>query len=142
VNSLETMRNYHYLLQTGSSKYAIVHSLDGYDEISLTGSFKLMKNDCEKIIHPAEFNMPAIEPSELFSGKTIKESAGIFMNVLNNSSTEAQKNAVIINSAFAIQLIDQKNIEDCICEAIEAIESNKALQQLKKLIKSTYEYAR
>jgi anthranilate phosphoribosyltransferase len=142
VNSLETMRSYHYLLQKGSSSYSIVHSLDGYDEISLTGSFKLMQNDSEKIIHPAELNTTVIKPKELLSGKTIKESAGIFMNVLNNSATEAQKNAVIINSAFAIQLIDQKNIEDCMCEAKEAIESKKALHLFKNLIQPTYDYAR
>lgn len=50
VYSLEMGRIYNYLLQQDSPSFTIVHSLEGYDEISLTGDTKVFTKDGEKII--------------------------------------------------------------------------------------------
>ncbi|MDZ4663333.1 MAG: anthranilate phosphoribosyltransferase [Bacteroidota bacterium] len=134
VNSLETMRTYNYLLQKTLSKYYLVHSTDGYDEISLTAPYKIVGNHHEQLLHPNEAKFPLIEPEALHSGGSIESASKIFMNVLTNTASPSQKNAVIINSAYAIQLINNKSIEICIQEATEAIESKKALNTFNHLI--------
>ncbi len=140
VNSLETMRTYNYHLQKTRSKYSLVHSIDGYDEISLTSQFKIVGTHGEQLFHPSELKLSLIKPNDLHSGGSIENASKIFMNVLTNSSSLSQKNTVIINSAFAIQLISNKNIEDCIQLATEAIDSLKALKTFKNLIHKKHEY--
>jgi anthranilate phosphoribosyltransferase len=141
VDSLETMRNYHYLLQSGKTGFTLVHSLDGYDEISLTGSFKVIENNLERVIHTTELGFQPIKPDELYSGKTMRESSAIFMNVLNDSASKAQTNAVIINSAFAIRTITKNNIGECIKQATEALQSKRTLKLFNNLTRPTHEYA-
>lgn len=140
VNSLETMRTYEYLLQKTNVNFCLVHSLDGYDEISLTNTFKVVIRHKIEITHPLEINFPLNSANSLLCGESIKEAAEQFIKLLNDEATIEQKNAVIINSAYAIQLINQKPIEDCILEAKESIESKKALRLFKQLINKTYEY--
>ena len=141
VNSLETMRQYHYLLQKSNTNYMLAHSLDGYDEISLTGQFKLLGKYSEKIIHPEEINLPVATAMELNSGNSLSSAAAIFKNVLENTATAIQKTVVITNAALAIQLITKKYIEDCLEEARVALEEGKALDLFTNLIKNQYEYA-
>lgn len=140
VNSLDTMRTYEYLLQRTNINYCLVHSLDGYDEISLTNTFKVVKRTKTEVKHPHELNLPINSPPSLLSGDSIKSAAKHFTNVLNDTACIEQKNAVILNSAYAIQLITNKSIEDCILEATEAIESKKALILFKKLTQTKHEY--
>ena len=66
----------------------------------------------------------------------------LLLNVLNNKASQAQKNVVIINSAYALKLIKNNSLEDCILESTEAIESLKALNTFKQLLNKKYEYAR
>ncbi len=47
VYSLDLARLYNYLFQQMDKDFAIVHSLDGYDEVSLTSDFKYVLNDGE-----------------------------------------------------------------------------------------------
>ena len=58
----------------------------------------------------------------------------IFDSVLENRSTIFQKNAVIANSAFAIQTINGKSIDECLGMAKESLESGKALDAFKKFV--------
>lgn len=66
---LEIMRLYNYLLQETSHQYSIIHSLDGYDEISLTGSYKMVSREGEQVIEPEI----RLKPEDLSGGKTIRE---------------------------------------------------------------------
>ena len=59
----------------------------------------------------------------------------IFDNILRDEALPTQKEVVIANAAFAIQVLEgQKSIEECLAMARESIESGKALQALKKFI--------
>jgi len=57
------------------------------------------------------------------------------MNVLENKATGAQRDAVIINSAFAIQTrCQQKPLEQCKAEAAESLESGHAKKAFEKFV--------
>lgn len=135
VYNLSLLRLYTYSFQENKTKFSVVHSLDGYDEISLTGDFKVVTNNDEKLYIPENLGFKRYLETELSGGATPEEAALIFDRVINNRATEAQKNVVLVNAAFAIQIIHpEKVIEECIQIAKESIESGKALLAFKKFI--------
>lgn len=132
---LTQTRLYTNVYQTLDINYGVVNSLDGYDEISLTGDFKVATNSTEKIYTPESYNFKRVQMNEIFGGQTAEEAKAIFDNVLMDKATEAQKNVVIANAGFAIHIINQqKSVEDCMAEARESIESGRALATLKKFV--------
>jgi anthranilate phosphoribosyltransferase len=135
VADLPQMRLYTNVFQTLGIGFAVVNSLDGYDEISLTTEFKVTTNGYERIFTPTELGFTPTEAADLYGGNTPQEAARIFDAVLQGTATRSQTECVIANSAFAIQAIDStKSIDECIGMARESIESGKALQTLKKFI--------
>ena len=136
VANLDQMRLYNSVYQKLGVDYAIENSIDGYDEISLTGNFKVTANNYERIFSPHDVKMPLVKPAEIYGGSTKEEAMKIFDSVLENTATESQKNVVIVNAAFAIQTLEAGNmpIEECIAKARESIESGKALATLKKFV--------
>jgi anthranilate phosphoribosyltransferase len=132
--SMELSRMYQYIMQHTGRRFAIVYALDGYDEISLTGDFKIRTNEHERMISPGDLGFPRVDPSALFGGDTPEEAAGIFVSVLKNEAPEPHKNVVIANAGLAIQLIKpEQSIEDCLAEARESIESGAAFAGLRRL---------
>ncbi len=134
VFSLELARLYGYLYQKGEANFMIVHALDGYDEISLTGDFKVISNKAEQVMSPSNLGLPQLKMESLSGGDTIKDSAKIFTNVLEDKATEAQKSAVLANAGLAISVAKKVSPEEGINQARESIESGKALQSFKKFI--------
>lgn len=135
VYNQEVGRLYNYVLQNENSNYNIVHSLEGYDEISLTCSFKCITRETESMYEPLDFGFSNLLKKELSGGASIEEAGRIFLNVLNNKATKAQSNVVLINSAFAMQTYSpDKSIEECIAVCKETIESKKANELFKNLI--------
>ena len=134
VFNLEIARIYNYMLQKTNKHYAILHSLDGYDEISLTGKFKKFSNASEALISPEQIGFPTHQQSAIFGGNTIKDAADIFVNVLQNKGTQSQQNVVLANAAHAINcMAPEKSLQDCIAIAKEALLSGKALTSLTKV---------
>jgi anthranilate phosphoribosyltransferase len=135
VYDLKMARLYNYIYQESGNDFAIVHSLDGYDEISLTDTFKIINRFGETIYRPEDLGLPRAHPEDLFGGATQKEAALIFDAVLDNTATESQKNVVIANAAVAIQTIEpQLDIHSCMDQAREAVESGKAKAALQKFL--------
>lgn len=136
VANLDQMRLYNNVYQKIGIDYGIVNSIDGYDEISLTGDFKVMTNHYERIFKPSELGFNIAKPEELVAGATEKEAKEIFDRVLENRAVPAQKNIVIANAAFGIQVMEQgkKGIEECVEIARESIDSGKALATFKKFV--------
>jgi len=115
--------------------YCIVHSLDGYDEISLTGDFKVLTNQSEKILSPSDIDMPVLRPEELISTGDIPGTADIFMKVLTGQGTKAQNSTVISNSALALATyFPDKELSQCIDETRYSLTEGKALKVFNKLI--------
>ena len=136
VFNLEILRLYNYLLQDTDKQFIVLHSLDGYDEISLTSNFKAIRNTGESFFTPEGLGFKKLNQEEIYGGNTIKEYARIFVNVLKNESTEAQKNVVLVNSAFAINCINKdQSFNDCFEIAKQSLDSGNAYQSLLKVIK-------
>lgn len=134
--SQELARLYHYVLQAEQRAYSVVYALDGYDEISLTGAARVYGTQGERLLHPSDFGLMRVQAEALHGGETAADAKEIFMAVLNNEATVAQKQAVCANAALAIQTLNpDRALPDCVAEAQESIESGRALQTLKKLIK-------
>jgi len=139
VFSLELARIYAYLYQKSNKKYTILHALDGYDEISLTGNFKTFSNAGEQIYSLEKLGFPRIKPEEIGGGSTVAESAKIFTEVLNGRGTTAQNNVVLCNAALAIKTIHpDKSFADCFYEAEDALISKRALHSFEALLSIAY----
>lgn len=135
VYNLPLLRLYNYTYQESGTRFAIVHSLDGYDEISLTGEFKLATSDKEKLYTPEMLGFKRCQEADLDGGETTEAAARIFDAILEGKATEAQTNCVIANAAFAIQVIHpEKKIEECLYEARESLESKQALATFRKFL--------
>ncbi|MBP5318779.1 MAG: anthranilate phosphoribosyltransferase [Paludibacteraceae bacterium] len=133
VANLEQMRLYQHIYQKLGVHYAIVNSLDGYDEISLTGEFKMCSNTLEKIFSPAEMGFRTVAPEALSGGTTKERAAAIFEQVLKNESTPEQKHVVLANASIAIHVLKPElTIADCLAQATESLESGRAYETLKK----------
>lgn len=127
VYNLPLLRLYSYTFQEENTNFAVVHSLDGFDEVSLTDEFKVATSGNEKIYSPESLGLTRYNESDLHGGETPEDAARIFYHVLNNSSTKAQKDVVTVNAAFAIQVIEKdKSFDDCFALATESLESGKA----------------
>ena len=136
VYDLHIGRLYQYFLQDTDKSYAIVHSLDGYDEVTLTDNTRVISNRFDGILEPAEFGFDKLDATMLKGGNSVKDAADIFTTVLQNKGTAAQNQVVIANAALAIQTFDQtKHLLSCIHEAAEALNSGKALATFKSVLK-------
>lgn len=126
---------YDNILRQTNINYMVIHSEDGYDEISLTGNCKMISRDDNKTMTPAQFNCKKIHPNALIGGKDIADSAKIFKNILLVKGTKEQQDVVIINAAVAIQCYyPDYLLDDCISMATESLHSKRALQCFKTLI--------
>ena len=135
VFNLEMARIYNYLLQQTGKSFTIIHSLDGYDEISLTSDAKVITNKGEKIFTPEDLGKRPVSPDDIHGGNTVEEAAKIFLKILKGEGTWAQNAVVIANAAMALQCIGKyKNYEVCYSIAVESLESGAALQSLNKLV--------
>lgn len=134
VFSLELARLYGYLYQKTDKHFVILHALDGYDEISLTGAFKKITNDKEEIVSPEEIGLQTIQPEAIFGGETVEESAKIFENILKGEGTKPQNEVVIANAAMAIQCGKGVSTDNALGMARESLESGKALKTFKRIL--------
>jgi anthranilate phosphoribosyltransferase len=135
VFSLELARQYGYLYQQTDKDFVILHSIDGYDEISLTSAFKYFYNGGERLATPTELGLPRLKYEDIRGGNTVEESAAIFMRILEGKGTAAQNAAVIANAGLALYAgHQQQGLEAAIGRAREALQSGKALAAFKKLV--------
>lgn len=135
VFSLELARLFAYLYQQTDKQFLVLHALDGYDEVSLTGAFKIITARSEQVLTPSHLGLQTLRADDLSGGETIEESARIFMNVLNDTATPSQKQAVLANAAMALYCANPAwSLTDAVETARESLESKKALAAFKKLI--------
>ena len=134
VFSQELQRLYGYLYQQTDKRFVILHSLDGYDEISLTGDFKMVSNEGERILSPEDIGLPRVAAEDLYGGESVEEAANTFQRILEGKGTEQQNAAVIANAGLALYCGKGWSLEDSVAAARESLESGKALTTFKKLI--------
>jgi anthranilate phosphoribosyltransferase len=135
VYNLEMARIYSYLLQQSDSKFTIIHSLDGYDEISLTGDAKIITNDGEKIYTAEYLGKRIVSPQDIYGGNSTEEAAKIFLRILKGEGSWAQNAVVIANAAIALSATGNfLDYEYCYELAVESLERGKAYDSFQKLI--------
>lgn len=135
VNNAENFEHYRHIFETLNINFAIVNSVDGYDEVSLTDKTRLAERGTEMFVSPSDFGFEKLDPIELYGGNSVKDAAKIFMDVLQDKATPAQTNVVLANAALALNLVHpQHSLTDCVQIARQSIESGKAFQKLKAVI--------
>ncbi len=135
VFSLELARLYGYLYQQSDKQYHIIHSLDGYDEISMTGDFKVISNQGEQYYSIPQLGFQPVDAEALSGGESVAEAAQIFKTILQGEGNDIQNNVVLSNAAFALKTFHpERSFSDCYYEAEESLMSKKALHALTTLI--------
>jgi anthranilate phosphoribosyltransferase len=135
VFNLEMARIYNYLLQQTEKSFTIIHSLDGYDEISLTNDTKVINNEGEKIMTAEQLGKRMVEPADLYGGNTIEESSRLFLKILKGEGSWAQTAVVLANAAMALHCTGQyKTYNEAYQSAVESLDSGRSFQSLQKLI--------
>lgn len=138
VFSLELARMYAYVLQETAERFAVVRSLDGYDEVSLTGACKLITHDGEQMVSPSSFGLDAVQPATIAGGRTVRENTAMFVAVLQGKGTPAQNNAVVANAATALWSSGfSASLADGVACARESLEAGKAYRTLTTLLELT-----
>jgi anthranilate phosphoribosyltransferase len=134
VYNLEMARIYNYLLQPTGNNFTIIHSLDGYDEISLTGETKVITNKGEKIYSAEQLGKRTVQPQDIYGGSTVEEAAKIFLKVIKGEGSWAQNAVVLSNAAMALQCTGKyNNYDECYKAAVESLESGSAFNCLQKI---------
>jgi anthranilate phosphoribosyltransferase len=135
VYNLEMARIYNYLLQQTGQRFTILHSLDGYDEISLTGDTKVITNEGERIFTPEQLGKRMVVAEDIYGGNSVEEAAKIFMKILRGDGTWAQNAVVLANAAMALfNTRAYATYEEAFQEAVGSLESRKALKSFETLI--------
>lgn len=136
VNNKENFVHYKNVYETLDINFAIVNSVDGYDEISLTADTHVARNGQEEFLSPDEFGMQKIEPVKLFGGETVKEASKIFTEILRGKGTIEQNNVVIANAALALNIVyPEKDLSECVEMSKDSLFSRNALKKLNAIIK-------
>jgi anthranilate phosphoribosyltransferase len=133
VFSLELARMYGYLYQNTDKNFTVLHALDGYDEISLTGNTKTISNTKEAILAPSDFGVEVVRESEITGGEDIQASARIFMDILQGKGSAAQNHVVCANAGTAIAIVRDCTLREGFDQATESLLGGKGLVALKKL---------
>lgn len=134
VFNLELARMYGYLYQKGNKNFTILHALDGYDEISLTGTTKAITNDTEMMLEPADFGVKSHSQAAIYGGDSIAASAKIFVDVISGKGTDPQNNVVCANAGMAIATVKKLTPQEGFEQAKESLLSGQASNKLTKLI--------
>ena len=134
VFNLELARMYGYLYQNTDKNFTIIHALDGYDEISLTGNTKTITNSSENLLSPKDFGVQPLLQEQITGGNSVESSATIFLDILNGKGTEAQNNVVCANAGMAIATVEQIAPIQGFEKAKESLLSGKGLAALNKVL--------
>jgi len=135
VYNEEALELYHHVFSDAGINNIILYSLDGYDEISLTGNFRAISENEDRIYTPETIGFEKVKPEDLYGGNSVEESVRLFLNILEGNGTASQNFVVFANAGFALKCYyPEKSLEECVDIARESLESGKALNMLKKLI--------
>ena len=139
VFNLELARLYGYLYQKGEKNFSVLHALDGYDEVSLTGAAKMITKEQERLLTPEDFGYDPVKEEAIFGGDTVEEAAKIFMNILKGKGSEAQKNVVTANAGLAIMTVRGCSLKEGVQQAMQSLETGSALKRFQTLQKISQE---
>jgi anthranilate phosphoribosyltransferase len=125
---------YHQLFMEKKEGYTVFYDMAGYDEISLQGNIILYSNGKQKTWLHLDFPFTVADAHDIAGGNSIADHAAIFMQVLNNQCTEAQRNVVVVNAAVAIHTyFPNLSFDDAMTMAMQSLISGKAKESFMKM---------
>lgn len=124
---------YKQVLTKSGMQFSVVHSMDGYDEVSLTGDTKLFSTARTQTLAPTSFNLQKLKQEDIYGGNTVESNAKIFLNILKGKGTDAQNSVVIANAGLAISMIENNSLFAGVEIAKENLLNGNALKSFEKL---------
>ncbi|MEI6156943.1 MAG: anthranilate phosphoribosyltransferase [Atribacterota bacterium] len=129
------------LAKMGVCRGLVYWGQPGMDEISLSGTTKMAfveKNTVRTFdFHPEELHF-AQKPWEELRGGTPQENAHLFDSLLQGTNKGTIRESMVLNTAFLAWVSDpSKNLEDIVQEVEGVIDSGKALQKMKQLVRES-----
>ena len=135
VYSLEMARVYNYLLQQTGKPFTIIHSFDGYDEISLTNDTKVITRSGEQVLSAYQLGKRIVSPQDIHGGHSVEEAAKLFLKILKGEGSWSQNAVVLANAAMALNCTGgYADYEAAYAAAVESLESGRAYKGFQKLI--------
>lgn len=131
VADARTQGLYAQVFAGASTAYNIVHSNDGYDEVTLTGPVRCFSSTGRYGLQAREFGLA---PTTQSSIEVDDDFTTQFQSILGGKGTQAQTDTVSANAGLAIQLRIAQPLEDCVALAKETLLSGKAADNFKKLL--------
>ncbi|MFT7034146.1 MAG: anthranilate phosphoribosyltransferase [Cyclobacteriaceae bacterium] len=136
VYNAEVQSLYQAVFKEEGMEFAVVHAVDGYDEISLTGDFLVATETGINLYNPEELGLEKLAPESLHAGGTIEESAEIFMNVLKGEATKAQISVTLANAGLGLFSVKKaQSFKEGIDMAEESLASGRALEAFNMFLK-------
>jgi anthranilate phosphoribosyltransferase len=134
VSDLQTARLYQNILGALEIEFVIAHSMDGYDELSLTGPMLAIDRRGRRKLVSSDFGMTPVVSEALLGGESAEQSAEIIRRVLDNSATKQQTDVVIANAALAISLSKPElDLQQAVLAARESLQSGRAQSRFHQL---------
>lgn len=131
--SLELAKQYQHLLKSKHTRFAVLHGLSGYDELTFIGGTRVLKTTGDELIETAPNKLP-INPNEISGGNSVAESAHIFTSILSGAGTKSQNTVLAGNVALAIQTFEPGlTFDHAFRQAFEHIQSGKSFYTFKKV---------
>lgn len=136
VFNLPLQRLYAALMQKSHRSFCVLHDLNGFDEISLTGKVKYITEKGIYLTHAKDLGFDEVVLSEIDGGSTVADSRQIFLDIITGKEQGVKRNVVLANAALAIQVADGKLTYDlALQKAEEALKSGAAFDAFQQLIK-------
>ncbi|MCX8472028.1 MAG: anthranilate phosphoribosyltransferase [Sediminibacterium sp.] len=138
VSSFEIARLYHYYLEQTPCNYKIIHCLNGYDEISLTGETKIISRKGEFVFLPNYFTKQSVCPDDLLIETEAGQATIQFESILKGQGPAAQIEVVLVNAAEAVNLLQPDlDYHQSYLLVQESIKSGKAFQSLINMLNNS-----
>jgi len=131
--NLELAKMYQHLLKDKRKEFKVVYSLDGYDEITLTGETRVFGKLSDEVLNARSFGVKTLLSTEIIGGE-IDKSAKILLDIIEGKGSNAQMNVVAGNVAMGLSCFYPKiELRELFNEALLFIKSGKALIHHKVL---------
>jgi len=136
VFNLKIARLYKDILTGSRKSFSVVHSIDGYDEVSLTAPVKIFSDSSEQLLYPEELSDTTVNENDLFGGFDIQESERIFKQIVSGKGTVIQNEVIKINTALGIKCFKPEiSIKEAQLEAEQILMSGKVIETVESVIK-------
>jgi len=134
VKSADLIDVYTDVLKNKGMQFSVIHSFDGYDEISLTGDFIVASSLGREVYSPQQLGFLKCRSEDLRAPDTAKGAAELIESILQRQGTSAHEAVVVANAGFAIRTLrPELSVQDAFDCARSSLISGRAYSVLAGL---------